>query len=405
MNILILTNIYPGPGMEKDNTPVVHYFTREWAAMGHKVYVVHYAANFPRPVMWAAALVKKPLAALLGTPVRTTIATEHEYTLEGVHVKCIPMTKYYLHAPYNKQCIDRAFHKTVSWLQQNDFTPDIVSSHWVNPQVEIMLRLKQLYSIKACYVAHIPPFEFERIYSRQQTAKMLMQMDMIGFRSLQIKKEFENQYKLPVQKFMCYSGVPESFLCANNIQKRQFNNVRSFIFVGAMYPRKHPDKVLEAVVQTYGKEPFRITFIGQGEMEKKIRNKAQRLGISESVHILGRQSREQVVRHLSQNDVFIMISKKETYGLVYLEAMAQGCITVASRHEGFDGIIVDNQNGFLCKAGDTQELCGVINKIRKMTSEELCQISNEAINTATALTDRNTATTYLNNLTISEPST
>ena len=66
--------------MEKDNTPVVHYFTREWAAMGHKVYVVHYAANFPRPVMWAAALVKKPLAALLGTPVRTTIVTEHEYS-------------------------------------------------------------------------------------------------------------------------------------------------------------------------------------------------------------------------------------------------------------------------------------------------------------------------------------
>ena len=46
MNILILTNIYPGPGMEKDNTPVVHYFTREWVNQGHNVRVIHYPANF-----------------------------------------------------------------------------------------------------------------------------------------------------------------------------------------------------------------------------------------------------------------------------------------------------------------------------------------------------------------------
>ena len=36
-----------------------------------------------------------------------------------------------------------------------------------------------------------------------------------------------------------------------------------------------------------------------------------------------------------------MISSSETFGLVYLEAMAAGCITIASRDEGFDGIIKD----------------------------------------------------------------
>ena len=46
----------------------------------------------------------------------------------------------------------------------------------------------------------------------------------------------------------------------------------------------------------------------------------------------------------------------KTFGLVYLEAMARGCITVASRDEGFDGIIQDGVNGFLCKSGDETEL-------------------------------------------------
>ena len=42
-----------------------------------------------------------------------------------------------------------------------------------------------------------------------------------------------------------------------------------------------------------------------------------------------------------------MISQGEAFGLVYLEAMARGCITIASRGEGFDGIIKDGINGFL----------------------------------------------------------
>ena len=59
---------------------------------------------------------------------------------------------------------------------------------------------------------------------------------------------------------------------------------------------------------------------------------------------------------LKQHDVFIMISKNETFGLVYLEAMAVGCITIASRQEGFDGIIKHGYNGFLCEAGNQEEL-------------------------------------------------
>lgn len=40
-----------------------------------------------------------------------------------------------------------------------------------------------------------------------------------------------------------------------------------------------------------------------------------------------------------------MISRNETFGVVYLEAMAAGCITIASRNVGYDGIIVDRVNG------------------------------------------------------------
>ncbi len=44
-----------------------------------------------------------------------------------------------------------------------------------------------------------------------------------------------------------------------------------------------------------------------------------------------------------------MISKNETCGLVYIEAMAVGCIMIASKNEGFDGIINDVETLFVFK--------------------------------------------------------
>ena len=393
MRILVLTNIYPGPGMEEENTPVVHYFAREWVGMGHEVRVIHYPPNFPRLLMWTASLVKKQLASLLGIPLRTTVVKEREYEIDGVRIKRVPMKKYYLHAAYGKRQMNVAYQKSLRWLEEEQFVPDVVTAHWVNPQVEMLLRFKQQYHCRACYVAHIPPFEFERIYSREQVERMLSQIDVMGFRSLQIKREFEGQYALPDKTFMCYSGIPEDYLL-DSTTERTFDTVSSFIFVGTLYRRKHPIALMEGLKRSFGTEPFSLTFVGQGNMENDIRKYARRYLLKEQVTLLGRLPRPDVVRELRKSDVFVMISEKETFGLVYLEAMACGCITVASRHEGFDGIIRDGENGFLCDAGDVDELARVISKIRELPPEDLQRISQAAIATAHGLTDKRVALTY-----------
>ena len=94
----------------------------------------------------------------------------------------------------------------------------------------------------------------------------------------------------------------------------------------------------------------------------------------------------------------VMISRGEAYGLVYLEAMARGCITIASRNEGFDGVIVDCENGFLCKAGDANELADTIRRINFLTAEERQAISERAIETAKRLTDEKVAKLYVEDM-------
>ena len=112
----------------------------------------------------------------------------------------------------------------------------------------------------------------------------------------------------------------------------------------------------------------------------------------------GRIPRESVIDYLKEADVFVMISKDELFGLVYLEAMALGCITIGSRNEGIDGIIEDGVNGFLCEAGNEDELRSIIDKIKSMSSSQLMQISNNAKQTAFYYSDVNVVERYIDNL-------
>jgi len=393
-NILVLTNLYPAPDLEKENTPIVHYFTKEWVQLGYNVRVINYPANFPKIVMWGASIFKKQLSSRLGATIRTYQATEKEYELDSVSVKRIPLLKIKLHGAFSKKEIDNAYSKSIQYLETEDFTPDVIISHWVNPQLEIMDRLKVKFQCKTCYVAHLASIELDRIYTQEQSQKLIDNIDLIGFRSAPIRNGFLSKFKYEGPTFQCYSGVPEKYIPQKPVE-RTFESVRNFVFVGTLIKRKYPAEIIPAVSRAYGSQSFNITYIGKGSESSQIEKYAKELNVCDRVHNLGYIARDEVIRQLQSNDVFVMNSKSEAFGLVYLEAMAQGLLTIASKNEGFDGIIEHGKNGFLCKTGDIDDLSRLISEIRKMPAEKLKTISQNAIKTAKWLTDKNAAKMYI----------
>ena len=393
-NILVLTNLYPAIDLEKENTPIVHYFTREWVKMGYNVRVVNYPANFPKIVMWGASLFKKQISSRLGTTIRTFQTTEMEYEMDLVKVKRMPLLKTKLHGAFSSNEINKAYKKTIEYLKKEEFVPDVIISHWVNPQLEIMDMLKREYGCKTCYVAHLASIEMDRIYTREQSQKLIDNIDLMGFRSAPIRDAFMERFQYDRPSFQCYSGVPEKYIPEHPVM-RSFDNVCNFVFVGSLIKRKYPAEIILAVSKAYGQELFNITYIGKGSESKAIEKYAHKLHVEGRVHNLGYIARDEVVRQLQTNDIFIMNSRSEAFGLVYLEAMAQGLITIASRNEGFDGIIEHGKNGFLCKAGDVEELSRLIYEIKRMSPMKLQDISRNAILTAKNLTDKKAAKMYI----------
>ena len=232
---------------------------------------------------------------------------------------------------------------------------------------------------------------------------MLAQLDVIGFRSRIGQANFEKKYGKPKRSFIASSGVSQIFLDEGAATKKVIcQPVHNFVFVGSLIARKYPVAILTALSQVYPDGDFKITYIGDGAEKDVIEAEHRNLGFTGDLVFTGRIQREEIVQHLKDSDVFVMVSKGEIFGLVYLEAMALGLIPVGSKNEGIDGIIRDGENGFLCESGNVTDLKNTLERIKNLSSEELQIISNHAKETALEYSDTGVANKYIKALLISK---
>ena len=220
-------------------------------------------------------------------------------------------------------------------------------------------------------------------------------IDVVGFRNPSAKNDYINRYGMPKSSFIAYSGVSKPFLEAGLQYAPTFEyGVRDFVFVGALISRKYPTEIVKALDSVYNIESYSMKFIGDGAEKNNIVSAVNECN-KKNIKFTGRIARDQIIEHLKLSQVFVMISKDEVFGLVYLEAMALGLIPIGSKNEGIDGIIKDGENGFLCEAGNERELVSIISRIKAMSKNELERISKNAKQTASEYSDSSVAKKYL----------
>jgi len=394
--ILLLTTIYPAPDL-KYETPAIHYFTREWIKLGYEVKVIHHQVVYPTFFYLLAKLFRDKIASLTGAIVNTHKEKEDKcYIMDGVEVYRNPIFKWIPHGKFTKKSIRKQLEKILKQNNDSGFVPDIIIGHFSNPQLEIVSALKSKYSARACMIMHDNGDSIKRIY-KNRYVELMSKIDIWGFRSLPIKIGFEDNFGEQRRNFYCYSGIPENYITKTT--NRTFEgDIKKFLYIGELIKRKYPVALVNSVHSVYGEKGFRISYIGRGAEEVNIRHLTKSLKLEDNVSFQGFIPRDQILKKIDESDCMIMISKGEAFGLVYLESMARGCITIGSRNEGIDGIIKHGQNGYLCEAGNENELADIIRHINSLTSEDRKNISQNAIETTKELTDYKTASKYISSV-------
>ncbi len=393
-SILLVTSLYPLPTPENNCTHVCHFFTREWVKMGYRVVVIHQQPVHCRAWHLLVRFFGKQLTNLAGGGnfyARRITRTEH-YIMDGVPVYRVPIYNFIPHGRYPGKSVEAFRNEVWRILDEIGFTPDCIVGH--AGELEIIPAINERFGARTVMVSHGNSPKIKQRYP--DYAALIASYDAWGFRARPIAQDFEQRYGRPRKSFDCWSGIPESFLTERNTHASgAFSD--HYLFVGELIARKHPVSLLQAVPKAAGQD-YTVTFVGAGPEEKRLREHTRANGLQDHVRFAGQVPRDMLTSFFDQADCFIMISSGEAYGLVYLEAMARGCLVIASRGEGFDGIIEDGVNGFLCEAGNVEELTGILKKISGLSCEQRSAISERALQTAREMTDRRMAEKYMSTL-------
>jgi len=100
--------------------------------------------------------------------------------------------------------------------------------------------------------------------------------------------------------------------------------------------------------------------VGDGPDRKRLEGLVQELNLRETVKFMGALPHNEVMKFMSACDIFTMPSWQETFGLVYLEAMAHGKPVVGCKGQGMDKIITESNAGLLAEPKDVHSLVNAL---------------------------------------------
>jgi glycosyltransferase involved in cell wall biosynthesis len=126
----------------------------------------------------------------------------------------------------------------------------------------------------------------------------------------------------------------------------------TFLSVCYLTHKKGIDILLKAFSIAFkDKDNVKLEIGGDGEESNNLKILSKNLGLENKVNFLGNLTRDEVVKVIQNCDAFVLPSRFETFGVVFIEALACGKPIIATRGEGpndivneFNGILVEKEN-------------------------------------------------------------
>jgi len=424
MKILFVTDLYPIKRGDNNSPTTLHNFAFEWIKQGHSVDIIK--PNF----LFNSFLRKKPFYPT------------GFYEYEGVNVLNVnyftpflfDVTKKLTRGAIDDSDLNQANSESLRgtslrvtrqsnkniWIASLfglNLTPrndriniesyDIIIGHMPSGIIFAKKLAKKFNKPLICgvhcsdiKVLKNPIYKF---YFRTQLEDAYKNSKKIACRSFVLQKKFsEILPELADKTFVAASGVAG---CIEVLRDRGIAASEMSLTVLAcanLIKRKNIDKLILAMKDLEG---FELKIIGDGPELKNLKKLASpairpsREKMAESqmrgATFLGKLPHEKVLEEMKKADIFVLPSINETFGMVYLEAMACGCVTICTKNDGIEGIIKDGENGFLCDP-TPESISKILLKIKN--SSNIKEIITNSLATIKTYTPSNCAGNYLKNI-------
>ncbi len=231
---------------------------------------------------------------------------------------------------------------------------DLLHAHSLFSNGYIGMKIKERYEIPymvAVRNTDVNIFFKRMIHLRKMGVKILENADRIVFLSKSYRDHVIEKYipeKLKNQILskvvIIPNGIDDFWLDNKGIpkQKPSPSNLR-LLQVGDIDKNKNISTTVKAIELLNQKEfTVKLDVVGRIK-DQKVFDDIKNLPY---VNYLGYRSKEELIKIYRDNDIFVLPSIYETFGLVYAEAMSQGLPVIYSSGQGFDGQFEDGEVGY-----------------------------------------------------------
>lgn len=116
-----------------------------------------------------------------------------------------------------------------------------------------------------------------------------------------------------------------------------------FVSIGNLIQSKRMDLLIKAFINTFPlDERVSLEIIGDGEERNQLDHLIKCSKREKQITLLGSVSRKKVADILAQSHVMALVSEMETFGIVYIEAMASGNVVIGADNGGANDIIKES---------------------------------------------------------------
>lgn len=235
--------------------------------------------------------------------------------------------------------------------------PDVIFSHFL-ANTTLLKRIKKKYKVPIVAMEHWsmlleePRPKFVDVYANNGYP--------LADRILSVSKALQQQLKslYNVDSIVVNNIISPEFEIINRKQHEHF----TFVSIGSLLVRKGYDVLLKAFAKSgLINHGVQLIIVGQDEGEAShLIEMTNSLSLSNNVNFVGQKTKQEISDILSRSDGFVLSSRSETFGVVYIEAMMFGLPVIGTRCGGPEEII-DETNGILVDVDSIDQLSNAMN--------------------------------------------
>lgn len=249
----------------------------------------------------------------------------------------------------------------------------LIHAHFLFSDGAVALKQKKIFNIPYIVAVRNTDVNFffkYMFFLRNKGEEILLNAEKIIFvtpkyRDLVLKKYISQQNRFIISEKIDIipNGLDNFWLKNKNMIDSNFSSSEiKLLYVGDFTPNKNVKAIINSVLQLHNKGiAIHLTLVGGGgynsEKTLKLVNECDT-----SLFTFHKRttSKEQLLNHYRNNNIFIMPSFKETFGIVYLEAMSQGLPILYSENQGIDGYFKYRRPGYSVDPNSLNDICDKI---------------------------------------------